>query len=205
MMFSKTICLVQDAYFPMDAELLLAHAVVDPAKTHVDRFGPFLFESVVGDAGGSAVVGLQGLWRLGMSEFFEDDPDGAGLFAVVEEGWELSFGGAREDFAHDLAQNADGAIGRWQRIGRVGGLVGVFGATAEPAARERAFGAVRWEALLSTHRTMSLATQRTVAAGWVAQQLSSWMTASIVALVPLACWEAMEPMAASIVESIARA
>jgi hypothetical protein len=30
-------------------------------------------------------------------------PDGAGLFAVVEEGCELSLGGAGEDFAHDLA------------------------------------------------------------------------------------------------------
>jgi hypothetical protein len=45
-----------------------------------------------------------------MSEFFKDDPDGAGLFAVVEEGCELSFSGAREDFTHDLAQDADGAI-----------------------------------------------------------------------------------------------
>jgi hypothetical protein len=94
----------------MDAELLLANAVADPAKAHVHRFGPFVFDSVVEDARGSAVVGLQRRWGLGMSELFEDDQDGAGLFAVVEEGYELSFGGTREDFAHDLAQDADGAI-----------------------------------------------------------------------------------------------
>ncbi len=45
-----------------------------------------------------------------MFEFFDEDPDRAALFAVVEEGCKLSFGGAGEDFAHDLAQDTDGAI-----------------------------------------------------------------------------------------------
>ena len=87
----------------------------------VDSFGAFLLDGVVGDAGGSAVVGLEGRWWLGMAEFFEGDANGTGFFAIVEEGSELGFGSAGDDFAHYLAERVNGTVRRWrQRIG-VGG------------------------------------------------------------------------------------
>jgi hypothetical protein len=103
MVFGEVVGLVQDAFAPIDVELLLAHAVADPVEAHVDGFGSLLLDSVIGDARRSAIIGLQGRWRLGMPEFFKGDPDGAGFFAIVEEGGELSFGGAGEHFSHDLA------------------------------------------------------------------------------------------------------
>ena len=125
-MFGEIIRLVEDSFFPIDVELLLADSVTDPVKTHVDSFGAFLFDSVVGDAGGSAVVGLErGRW-LGMAEFFEVDANGAGFFAVVEEGSEFGFGRTGEDFTHDLAENVDGAVRRWRWSGRIRWLVRVW-------------------------------------------------------------------------------
>jgi hypothetical protein len=56
-MFGKVVGSVGDAAAPVDHELALADAVADPLKTHVHGFGSFLFDRVVGDAGGSAVVG----------------------------------------------------------------------------------------------------------------------------------------------------
>jgi hypothetical protein len=85
MMFSEVIHLVQAAFLPADAELSLAqHAVAHPAESHVDSFGSFLFHGIVGDARGSAVVGLEGRWwLLGMAELFEGDANGAGFFAIA--------------------------------------------------------------------------------------------------------------------------
>ncbi len=56
-MFGKVVGLVGDTAAPVDNELALADAVTDSIKTHVHGFGSFLFDRVVGDAGGSAVVG----------------------------------------------------------------------------------------------------------------------------------------------------
>ena len=84
MMFGDVIGFVQNAFFPVDVELSLSHAVANPIKAHVDSFGAFLFDGIVCDAGGGAVVGLDGCGGLRMIHFFESGADGAGFFEIVE-------------------------------------------------------------------------------------------------------------------------
>jgi hypothetical protein len=127
MMFSKIIGLVKSAGFPIDMELALADTVANPVETHIDGFGALLFDSIVGNASGGAVVCYNGCGRLGMAEFFQADSKGACIFAIVEKGGKLSFGGAGDDFTEDLTENINGAIGWWsgssgrRRFGWVGG------------------------------------------------------------------------------------
>ena len=49
MIFSK-IGLVGGTSAPVDVKLTLANAIADPIETHVNSFGAFLFDRVVGDA-----------------------------------------------------------------------------------------------------------------------------------------------------------
>jgi hypothetical protein len=97
-MFGKVVGSVGDAAAPVDNELALADAVADPIKTHVHGFGSFLFDRVVGDAGGSAVVGDDRGCSLGMSEFFESDALRDGFLAIVVEASHFGFGCAGEHF-----------------------------------------------------------------------------------------------------------
>lgn len=118
-MFGKIIGFVQGAGFPINMELALADAVANPVEAHINGFGAFLFDSVVGNASCSTVVCYNGCGRLRMTEFLQADSKGARIFAIVEKGGKLSFGGAGDDFAEDLAENIDGAIGwRSRRVGR---------------------------------------------------------------------------------------
>ena len=94
MVLGEVVGLVQTAFLPVDVELTLADAVADPVKPHVDGFGALLFDRVIGDAGGGAVVGLDGRRWLWVTEFFEGGADGARFFAVVEQSGEFGFGGA---------------------------------------------------------------------------------------------------------------
>jgi hypothetical protein len=57
MMFSKIVGPICSTPVPVDVELTLAHAIANPIETHVDSFGAFLFDRVVGGAGGGSVVG----------------------------------------------------------------------------------------------------------------------------------------------------
>ena len=50
----------------MDDELLLLHPVAYPIESHVNGFGPALFDDVIDDASGTGVVGLDGCRRLWM-------------------------------------------------------------------------------------------------------------------------------------------
>ena len=130
-MFSEIISFVQNASSPINVELALADAVANPIKAHVECFGSFLFDRVVGDSRGGTVVGLNGSGRLGMTKFFETHADRACFFAVVEEGSKLSFGGTGNDFAQDLAEDVDGTVGGWWGAVRRRGFGGVMGTTAE--------------------------------------------------------------------------
>ena len=84
-MFGEIVSLVEASFFPIDVELALAYTVTDPVEAHVNCLGSFLFDGVIGDAGGSAVVSLDGSRWLGVTEFFKGGPDGASFLAVVEE------------------------------------------------------------------------------------------------------------------------
>jgi hypothetical protein len=111
-MFCKVIIhFVEEAAFPIDVELALTDVVANPVKAHSNSFRAFLFESIVGDASGGAVVGYNSSKRLGMAKFFHAGAKRARVFAIVEEGGKLSFGDTGDDFAEDLAENIDGAVG----------------------------------------------------------------------------------------------
>jgi hypothetical protein len=67
MMFRKVVGLVEAALFPKDNELALTDTVTNPVEAHVNGFGSFLFNRIVGNAGSGAVVGLDGSGRLSVS------------------------------------------------------------------------------------------------------------------------------------------
>jgi hypothetical protein len=49
MMFGKIISFVEDASSPLGVKLSLAYAVANPVKAHVNHFGVFLFDRVIGN------------------------------------------------------------------------------------------------------------------------------------------------------------
>jgi membrane protein YqaA with SNARE-associated domain len=54
----KAVSFVEAAIFPAHKELALAQAVPNPTEAHVNSFGALLFETLVGNTSGSAVVSL---------------------------------------------------------------------------------------------------------------------------------------------------
>ena len=58
MVLGEVIGPISDARSPKNVELALAHPVAYPIKPHVDGFGALLFNGVIGNAAGCAVVGL---------------------------------------------------------------------------------------------------------------------------------------------------
>ena len=89
-MFAEIIGAVEAALAPVDMKLALANAITNPVKAHVNCFRPFLFDGVVGNTGGSAVVSLNGSGRLRMTEFFKANTDRTRLFAVEVDGSKFS-------------------------------------------------------------------------------------------------------------------
>ena len=86
MMLGEVIGVVESPFFPVNVELALPDAVPDPIEAHIDGFGATLLDGVVGDAGCGAVVGDNGCGWLWVPKFGKGGANGAGLFAVVEEG-----------------------------------------------------------------------------------------------------------------------
>lgn len=73
---------VVSARAPIDGELALSGTVADPVKSHVDGFGPFLFDGVVGKADSSGVVNLHGSGRLRMSKFSKSGAKRDGFLSI---------------------------------------------------------------------------------------------------------------------------
>jgi hypothetical protein len=67
MVFREIIRAVETAFFPTNYKLALADTIANPVKVHVNGLGSFLFDSVVGNAGGGAVVSLDGGGGLGVA------------------------------------------------------------------------------------------------------------------------------------------
>ena len=63
-MLGVVVAQVSDSRLSVDEELTLACAIEYPIKSHVDRFQPFLFDGVVGEAVGGRVVYLGWSGRL---------------------------------------------------------------------------------------------------------------------------------------------
>ena len=64
MVFGEIIGAVKSAFFPVYKKLSLANAIVNPIEMHVDGFGSFLLDGVIGNAVGGTVIGLDGGGRL---------------------------------------------------------------------------------------------------------------------------------------------
>jgi hypothetical protein len=56
MVFCEIISVVETAFFPINNKLALANTITNSIKLHVDGFGLFLFDGVIGNAKGSTVV-----------------------------------------------------------------------------------------------------------------------------------------------------
>ena len=57
-MYGEIISKVDGTFAPVNVKLTLADTIANPVKSHVDGFGAALFDGVVGDAAGGAIVGL---------------------------------------------------------------------------------------------------------------------------------------------------
>jgi len=66
MVFCKVIRLVDLARRPVYVELLLSDAVTNPVKSHINSFGVFLLDGVVGKSITCTVVNFDGCWWLRM-------------------------------------------------------------------------------------------------------------------------------------------
>jgi hypothetical protein len=86
-------------------KLALSNTIANPVKAHIDSFGPFLFDDVVGDTRGGAVVSLDGSRRLQMAKFFETNAYRACFSTIMVHTSDLSFGVAGHDFARRIWQN----------------------------------------------------------------------------------------------------
>lgn len=75
---------VLGAWSPVDVELFLTNAILDPVEAHVHRFGLALTDSSIGDAAGGGVVCLDWSWRLLMAHFVECDSEGDSIASVME-------------------------------------------------------------------------------------------------------------------------
>ena len=98
MMLGEVVGLVEASFLPEDMKLSLVNAVADPEKLHVNCLGSLLFDGVIGDACSGAVVHLDGHWGLLMVQFDESCWEGAGFFAIMEDGGKFSLGSAGNDF-----------------------------------------------------------------------------------------------------------
>ena len=83
-MLAQVVSLVGGARAPVDSELALLDAVLEPVEAHVDGLGTTLFDCAVHDALCAFVVGLDGSGRLRMAKFDEGLVDGAACLGIVE-------------------------------------------------------------------------------------------------------------------------
>jgi hypothetical protein len=111
-MFSEAVSQIVSAAAPVDKELALGDAVSDPVEAHVGGFGAALFYSVVGNARGTGVAGLDGSGWLWMSHLGEGSPEPGTIFGVVEEGAKFGFGCRGDNSFDDGAVDMNGTIER---------------------------------------------------------------------------------------------
>jgi hypothetical protein len=97
---------------PVDKELAFGDAVFDPVEAHVNGFGATLFDSVVGYAGSTGIVSLDGSGWLGMAHLGEGGAEPGTIFGIVEEGAKFGFGGGGHNSLDDGAGDVNGAIER---------------------------------------------------------------------------------------------
>ena len=96
---------------------------MDPIKTHVNCFGAFFFNGLVGKALGGGIVNLHRGRRLRVTHFGESGTNGHRLLAVDISGSDFGFGRRAHHISHDFGQGKKRAIeGRGGEGGGFGGL-----------------------------------------------------------------------------------
>jgi len=101
---------IANARLPLDDELAILDAIMEPIETHVNGFRAFLFNSSIEDATGDTVVSCDDSDRLGPSHFMESLPEWDSGLGIDESRAGLGFGGQREDVAHDASEDMEGPI-----------------------------------------------------------------------------------------------
>ena len=120
MVLGEVVSLVSGSRLPEDVELFLANTITNPIEAHVNGLRVFHLDRVIGDAGSSAIVGLQGRGRLGMAQFLQGSPDRACLFGIEEKCTKFGFSRTGHDRTQDVAQYVNGPVGRrrWVKVRR---------------------------------------------------------------------------------------
>jgi len=102
--------LIANARLPLDNELVILDAILEPIETHANGFGVFLFNSSIEDVAGNTVVSCHDSGQLGPSHFMESLSEWDSGLGIDESRAGLSFGGRREDVAHDASEDMEGPI-----------------------------------------------------------------------------------------------
>ena len=92
-MFGVEIASVGGAWLPVEVELVVCLAVLEPVVAHVHTFGFLGLASAVYYAVCGFIVNAYGCWWLRVAELFECVSDGDGLLCVQEECSEFGLGG----------------------------------------------------------------------------------------------------------------
>jgi len=101
---------IASARLPLDDELAVLDAILEPVEAHVDCFRAFLFHRSVEDSAGHAVVSCDESGGLGPSHFVESLADWDSGLGIDKGSAGLSFGNGREDIAHDASEDMQGSI-----------------------------------------------------------------------------------------------
>jgi hypothetical protein len=109
-MFSEVVNQIVSFAVPVDKELALGDAVFDPAEARGNGVEATLFDSVVGYAGGTSIVGLDGSGWLGMVHLGEGGAEPGTTLSIVEEGAKFGFGGRGDNSFDYGAVDVNGAI-----------------------------------------------------------------------------------------------
>ena len=103
MVFTEIITTISFTGAPTNMELVLGDAITNPLIACVNSFGSFLLDAIVGDTPCSVVVRDNRGWALGMSEFFETEPERDSFACIVINRSEFAFGARAENFLEDSA------------------------------------------------------------------------------------------------------
>ena len=109
--FGEEVSQVVCALPPLDAEVSLPDAIADPVKTHIHSFGALNFNSVVGHAHRTSIVGEEeSWWRLRVAEELECGAMILTFLAIDVAGCVLGLTGRCCDDVNERTDDEDRAI-----------------------------------------------------------------------------------------------
>ena len=106
----KIICQVSCSLFPVDYEVSLTDAVMNPIKYHSGGLGVSLFHVSIDSSMCAAVVNLERNGWLGMDHLGKNVTDNGLLFGIKKCSIKFSFGGRRWYHRHDGSDYVNGVI-----------------------------------------------------------------------------------------------